>query len=65
MISRYIIVLVKVYLMQILSRIHKADSTEGGKKCEACIGHQQGDRASDEVRVQTFASRQKGLVMKK
>jgi hypothetical protein len=31
-----------------LSRMHKADSNEGGKKCQECIGHQQGHRASDE-----------------
>jgi hypothetical protein len=30
-----------------LSRIHKADSKECGKKCEECVGHQEGDRASD------------------
>jgi hypothetical protein len=28
--------------------IHKADRKESGKKCEECVGHQQGDRASDE-----------------
>jgi hypothetical protein len=31
-----------------LLRIHKADNKEGGQKCEECLGHQQGDRASYE-----------------